>query len=76
MTQAKKLSALAAARQTIVKLKEVNREQLNRIRDYYMLKKLNHNLTIEVKTLRLENKQLDNIVEQLRGRLRKYEASV
>ena len=69
----KQQTLLSAARRTISKLKEINREQLLRIQDYYLLKKLREAQDKELTDLRIENKQLDNTIEQLRERLRKYE---
>ena len=59
--------------ESILRLKKVNREQLARIQDYYMLRELSKSQDEELTRLRTENKQLDNTIEQLRGRLRKYE---
>jgi hypothetical protein len=73
MAASKKPNVLAQARETIRKLKEVNREQLDRVQDYYMLKKLREQQDKELESLRFEVKQLEGIIEKLRERLRKYE---
>lgn len=64
---------LADALRTISSLKDINREQVNRLRDQTLLEKLNKDQREEIEDLRGVIKQQDKVIEQLKERLRKYE---
>lgn len=68
-----KVPTISNALHTISALKKVNREQVDRMRDYYMLKKLNETYLEEIERLRYVNEQLELTIKQYKERLYNYE---